>query len=118
MNNLIRMTKFGLKNRLNRIFTSKATYYSESYSTAFPTYTVHSNQYNNNKKNEITHTGGFKRDHEDQETKKPCSDEKWFSTQLSSYEDYKTMKIGNEGNGSKLFPYKYGNSFWDPHNYN
>lgn len=105
MNNLIRIPKLGLKNRSFRLMTSKATDYNESYAT---------------KKEKTIHSGGFKRDHDDKETKKAffnCDDEKWFSTQLSSNEDYKNMKIGDEGNGSKLFPYRYGNSFWDADNY-
>jgi hypothetical protein len=123
MNNLILMVKFGINKRSNRIFTTKATDYSESYSTAFPSYTVHSKQYtrdNNKEKEKIVHSGGFKRNHDDTEIKSKLDskNEQWYPTQLNSNEDYKNMKLGDEGNGSKIFPYKYGNSFWDPHNYN
>ena len=47
-----------------------------------------------------------------------CENEKWFSEQLNSGENYKDKIVDDRGNGSILFPYKYGNSFWDPHNYN
>mgnify|MGYP006083308023 CR=1 FL=1 len=47
-----------------------------------------------------------------------CGDEKWFSEQLSSNENYKDKIVHEEGHGKNMFYPKYGNSFWDPHNYN
>ena len=110
MNRLIQIKKFSLPTRTFRLISSKATDYSESYSTE-----------KEEESEKTIHSGGFKRDHDDSETRKSvldCKNEQWYPTQLNSNEDYKNMKLGNEGDGSKLFPYRYGNSFWDPHNYN
>ncbi len=110
MNSLIRLTQKGVKPSLLRLMTSKATDYNESYSTK-----------KEEQHNKIIHSGGFKRDHDDNETKKSffdCEDEKWFPEQLNSGENYKDKIVDDRGNGTVLFPYRYGNSFWDPHNYN
>lgn len=116
MNSLIRLTQKGVKPSLLRLMTSKATDYNESYSTK-----------KEEKHGKIIHSGGFKRDHDDSEIKPKakkkkspfdCEDEKWFPEQLNSGENYKDKIIDDRGNGTVLFPYRYGNSFWDPHNYN
>ena len=63
MNHLIHTAKYSFKNRLFRLFTT--TIIDEK----------------------IIHSGGFKRDHDDNETKKSffdCEDEKWFPEQLNS----------------------------------
>jgi hypothetical protein len=107
MNNLVRITTFGIKTRTFRLMTSK---YTLNYSTK-----------KEEQHNEIIHSGGFKRDHDDKETKKSffdCENEKWFPEQLNSGENYQDKIVDDRGDGSKLFPYRYGNSFWDPHNYN
>ena len=105
--NIIQMTKVSFKEKKYRLISSK--------STSYPSYTVHSKQYNEEK--EIIHSGGFKRNHTDRETRSvyDCENENWFSKQLSSEENYDELNnIVNEGGrGSKLFPYKYGNSFYE-----
>ena len=53
-----------------------------------------------------------------QKNKYDCEDEKWYSEQLSSNENYKDKIVHEEGHGKNMFFPKYGNSFWDPHNYN
>ena len=47
-----------------------------------------------------------------------CEDEKWFSEQLSSSETWRDNIVHENGHGKNMFHPKYGNSFWDPHNYN
>ena len=109
MNSLIRLTKKGVKPCSLRLMTSEATQYNESYSTK-----------KEEQHDKIIHSGGFKRDHNDKEIKKSpfdCENEKWFSEQLNSGENYKDKIVDERGDGNKLFPYKYGSSIWDPEKY-
>ena len=59
-----------------------------SKSTSYPLYTVHSKQYNNNEEKKNVHSGGFKRNHTDNEIRSvyDCENENWFSEQLNSGE--------------------------------
>lgn len=109
MNGIIRQLNLSIKNSITRQISVKASEYNEDYSTK------------KDEQSKIVHSGGFKRDHDDKETKKSfynCENEKWFPEQLNSGENYKDKIVDDRGNGRILFPYKYGNSFWDPHNYN
>ena len=47
-----------------------------------------------------------------------CENEKWFPDQLNSGETWKDKIVHEDGHGKNMFHPKYGNSFWDPHNYN
>lgn len=110
MNGIIRQLNLRIEKSIVRPISVKATEYTEGYSTK-----------KEEQNDKIIHSGGFKRDHDDNETKKSffdCDDEKWFPEQLNSGENYKDKIIDNRGDGNVLFPYRYGNSFWDPHNYN
>ena len=115
MNGIIRQLNLSIKKEIARPISVRATEYTEGYST---------NKEEQNDK--IIHSGGFKRDHDDSEIrlkvikkKNPydCENEKWFPEQLNSGENYKDKIIDNRGDGNVLFPYRYGNSFWDPHKY-
>ena len=53
-----------------------------------------------------------------QKNKYDCGDEKWFSEQLKSGETWRDNIVHEDGHGKNMFHPKYGNSFWDPHNYN
>jgi hypothetical protein len=113
------ITKWTLRN-----FTSKSTDYSEGYTT-MPT------QIN---KSEFPRKGfqrpppvyGFKREVVEsdfeplkwQKNKYDSGDEKWFSEQLGSGETWRDNIVHEDGYGKNMFYPKYGNSFWDPHNYN
>ena len=110
MNGIIRQLNLRINKSIVRPISVKATEYTEGYSTK--------KQEQNDK---IIHSGGFKRDHDDNETKKSffdCEDEKWFPEQLNSGETYRTNIVHEDGHGKNMFHPKYGNSFWDPHNYN
>lgn len=136
--NIIQITKVSFKKKIFRLISSK--------STSYPSYTVYSKQYNNNEEKENVHSGGFKRNHIDNETRSKynCENEQWFSKQLNSGENYDVSPspppspspspplspfpppspspppsrvlnniVNEDGYGSKLFPYKYGNSFYE-----
>ena len=95
MNSLIRLTQKRIKTRSICLMTSKATDYNESYSTK-----------KQEQPDKIIHSGGFKRDHDDNETKKSFfnyDDEKWFSEQLSSGETYRTNIVHKNGYGKIMF---------------
>jgi pyocin large subunit-like protein len=47
-----------------------------------------------------------------------CENEKWFPEQLKSGETWRDNIVHEDGHGKNMFHPKYGNSFWDPHNYN
>lgn len=47
-----------------------------------------------------------------------CENEKWFSEQLKSGEIWRDKIVHEDGHGKNMFHPKYGNSFWDPQNYN
>ena len=106
--NIMQITKVSFKKNTFRLISSK--------STSYPSYTVHSKQYNNNEEKENVHSGGFKRNHTDNETRSEynCENEKWFSKQLNSGEKYDVLNniVNEDGYDSTLFPYKYGNSFY------
>ena len=53
-----------------------------------------------------------------QKNKYDSGDEKWFSEQLKSGETWRDNIVHEDGHGKNMFHPKYGNSFWDPHNYN
>lgn len=115
MNGIIRQLNFVIEKSIMRPISVKATTYNEGYSTK------------KEPQGKIVHSGGFKRDHDDSEIrlkvnkkKNPydCENEKWFPEQLNSGETYRTNIVHEDGHGKNMFHPKYGNSFWDPHNYN